>query len=166
MNKFARLIYNLKSMFNLTINIDDRFKQVLNYFHALILKYFNDQDFKNCLITADTKFLSVECVDSLSNDDRFKFLFNEDIFNVWTLTEEFMEHETAFYSADNFNVSKRAKLSLESTNIYDLYLYDNMNLQQDSKVEIWASNIYSKFIEDLNETLTIQNQPLLKLNEK
>ena len=112
------------------------------------------------------KFLSVECVDSLSNDDRFKFLFNEDIFNVWTLTEEFMEHETAFYSADNFNVSKRAKLSLESTNIYDLYLYDNMNLQQDSNVEIWASNIYSEFIEDLNETLTIQNQPLLKLNEK
>ena len=77
----------------------------------------------------------------MSNDDTFKFLFNEDIFNVWTLTAEFMEHETAFYSADKLNVSIRAKLSLESTNIDDLYLYGHVKLQQDSKVEIWAQKI-------------------------
>ncbi len=69
----------------------------------------------------------------------------------------------AFYSTENFNVSNKVQLALETTLASDMYQYDFVYGDITKKRTWWAILAYSYFIEEKNEILIGLNP--LKLEE-
>jgi hypothetical protein len=73
-----------------------------------------------------------------------------------------MEEQIAFYSTENFNVSNKVKLALETTLPSDMYHYDHVHGDITNKRTLWAIKAYSYFIEEKNEILIGQNRPKIE----
>jgi hypothetical protein len=68
--------------------------------------------------------LSEDCIEYMKSDIRFRDFFKNEMFQHKNFSEEFMEEQIAFYSTENFNVSNKVKLALETTLPGDMYQYD------------------------------------------
>jgi hypothetical protein len=98
----------------------------------------------------------------MKSDIRFRDFFKNEMFQHKNFSEEFMEEQIAFYSTENFNVSNKVKLALETTLPSDMYQYDHVHGDKTNKRTLWANKAYSYFIEEKNEILIGQNRPKIE----
>ncbi len=77
--------------------------------------------------------MSENSIEYMKNDIRFRALFKNAMFQHWNYSEEFIEEKIVFYSTENFNVSNKVKIALETTLPSDMYQCDHVHADKTNK---------------------------------
>jgi hypothetical protein len=65
------------------------------------------------------------------------------------MSSELAEFNCSYYNKTNFNVSRKIKRAIDSTNISEMYLFGKNKKKMQTKKDIWALNAYLEFNDNM-----------------